>query len=269
LLLEVVRAVIARTLIDGTVGTLFPAVEGAVAVRTPVTSRAGGTMAASEWRQALADFTAHLAGLAAIVEVKELRGCVAVGAATSFGQAVGATSANRRQRPAMLALILSTQQLPVQAGRGWRWGGRLRQRRAGIDVEVAIVRMLLAEVVAGLRLGLTSGEDLLQLFDKVLQILASKFPAEPKYQSWYAAHSGESLGNRGGFPDEWFGKERLHRLFYSPSTPTAEAPVRLQTEPLISTHKWTPAHWDPRGRKQKCRHLPRIQQNIGLKKESF
>jgi len=107
--------------------------------------------------------------------------------------------------------------------------------------------MLLAEVVARLRLGLTSGEDLLELFDKVLQVLASKFSAEPKYQSWYAAHGGESLGNRGGFLDEWFVKERLHRFFYSLSTPTAEAPARLQTG--LSTHKWTPAHWAPRGRK--------------------
>jgi hypothetical protein len=254
LLLEVVRAVIARAFVESGVNTLFPAVESALAVRTPVTSRTGGTMAASQLRQATTDFATELAGLATVIEVKELRRCMAVGAATSFGQGVGATSANRRQRPAMLALILSTQLLPVQAGRGRRWGGRLRQRRAGIDVEVAVVRMLLAEVVAGLRLGLTSGEDLLELFDQVLQILASEFPAEPKYQSCYAAHGGESLGNRGGFPDEWFGKERLHRLFYSPSTPTAEAPVRLQTD--LSTHKWTPAHCDPRGRKQKCRLLP-------------
>jgi hypothetical protein len=267
LLLEVVRAVIARTFVEGGVGTLFPAVKGALAVRTPVTSRAGGTMAGSQLRQALTDFATELAGLATVIEVKELRRCVAVGAATSFGQAVGATSANRRQRPAMLALILSTQLLPVQAGRGRRWGGSLSQGRLGIDVEVAVVRMLLAEVVARLRLALASGEDLLELFDQVLQILASKFPAEPKYQSWYAAHSGESLGNRGGFPDEWIGKERLHRLFYSPSTPTAEAPARLQTG--LSNHKCTPAHCAHRGRKQKCQLLPRIQQNIGFKKESF
>ena len=218
-------------------------------------------------RQALTDFATELAGLAPVIEVEELRRCVAVGAARSLGQAVGATSANRRQRPAMLALILSTQLLPVQAGRGRRWGGRLSQGRVGIDVEVAVVGMLLAEVVARLRLGLTSGEDLLQLFDQVLQILASKLPAEPKYQSWYAAHGGESLGNRGGFPDEWFWKERLHRLFYSSSTPTAEAPAQLQT--CLSTHKWTPAHCAPRGRKQKRRLLPQNQQNIGLKKESF
>jgi hypothetical protein len=58
--------------------------------------------------------------------------------------------------------------------------------------------MLLAKVVAGLRLGLTPGDNVLQLADKVLQVLAGKFPTEPKYQSWYAAHGGESLGNLAG-----------------------------------------------------------------------
>ena len=42
---------------------------------------------------------------------------------------------------------------------------------------------------------------------------------------------------------------------------------RLQTG--LSTHQRTPAHCAPGGRKQKCWLLPRIQQNIGLKKESF
>lgn len=72
----------------------------------------------------------------------------------------------------MLALILSTQLPPVQGRRSWRGGRRLGQGSAGIDVEIAIVRMLLAEVVARLRLGLTSGENLLQLLDEFLQILA-------------------------------------------------------------------------------------------------
>ena len=162
----------------------------------------------------------------------------------------------------MLALILSTQLLPVQAGRGRWWGGRLSQGRAGIDVEVAVVRMLLAEVVARLRFGLSSGENLLQLLDKLLQILAGKFPTKPNDQSWYAAHGGESLGNRGGFPNEWFGKERLHRLFYSPSTPTAQAAAaRLTNGPPLTTPTG--------GRNLRCEFLPRIQQNVGLKIESL
>jgi hypothetical protein len=227
LLLEEVRAVIARAFIEGRVGTLFPAVKGAVTVGTPVMSRAGEAMAASQLRQATTDFAKQLAGLATIVAVEELRRCAAVGATASSWQGAGTAPANRRQGSTLLALILSTQLLPVQGGLGRRRGGP-SQRGLGIDVEIAVVRMLLAEVVARLRLGLTSGEDLLELFDQVLQILASKFPAEPKYQSWYAAHGGESLGNRGGFPDEWFGKERLHRFFYSPSTPTAEAPARFR-----------------------------------------
>jgi hypothetical protein len=66
--------------------------------------------------------------------------------------------------------------------------------------------MLPAEVIARLRLGLTPGENLLQLMDKLLQILAGKFPTEPKYQSWYAALGGESLGNRSACLTGNFGK---------------------------------------------------------------
>jgi hypothetical protein len=58
--------------------------------------------------------------------------------------------------------------------------------------------MLLAEVVAGMDLGFAACQDLLQLLDEVLQIPAGKFPAEPKYQSCYLAHGGESLGNLAG-----------------------------------------------------------------------
>jgi hypothetical protein len=58
--------------------------------------------------------------------------------------------------------------------------------------------MLLAKVVAGLRLGLTPGENVLQLINELLQVLAGKFPAEPKHQSWYLAHGGDSLRNLAG-----------------------------------------------------------------------
>ncbi len=98
----------------------------------------------------------------------------------------------------MIALILSTQLLPVQSRRGSGDGRRLGEGSQRIDVEIPIVWMLLAEVVAGLRLGLTPGENLLQLTDELLQILTGKFPAEPKHQSCYVAHGGESLGNLAG-----------------------------------------------------------------------
>ena len=98
----------------------------------------------------------------------------------------------------MVSLILSTQLPPVQGGGGGSEGGGLGQGSERIDVEIAIVGMLLAKVVAGLRLGLTSGENLLQLMDELLQFLAGKFLAEPKHEAWYVAHGGESLGNLAG-----------------------------------------------------------------------
>ena len=121
-----------------------------------------------------------------------------MGATASSWQGAGSASANWRQRSTMLALILGTQLLPVQGGGRRSLGGGLGQGSQRVDVEIAIVGMLLAKVVAGLRLGLTPGENLLQFVDELLQILARKFPAKPKYQSWYAAHGGDSLGNLAG-----------------------------------------------------------------------
>ena len=155
-------------------------------------------MAAGQLRQALTDFATELAGLTTVIEVEEPGGGIAVSATTGGRQGISTASSNRRQRLPMLALVLSTQLLPVQGRDSRRRRGGLSRRGLGIDVEIAIVRMLLAEVVARLRFGLTSGENLLQLLDKLLQILAGKFPTEPKYQSWYAAHGGESLGNLAG-----------------------------------------------------------------------
>jgi hypothetical protein len=66
--------------------------------------------------------------------------------------------------------------------------------------------MLLAEVVARLKLGFAPSQDLLQLRDEVFEVLAGKFLTEPKHQSWYLAHGGESLGNLAG--SRWVISER-------------------------------------------------------------
>ena len=177
-----------------------------------------------------------------------------------------------RQRSSVGALVVGAQRLPVQGGLWGRDGRRLSQGRLGIDVKVAVVRMLLAKVVAGLRLGLTPGENLLQLMDKLLQVLAGKFPTKPKHQSWYAAHGGESLGNLAG---SWKGDlQNLPRetpppfLFpvkcdgaSSVLKPECGKPSCLTNGPRLTT----PAG----GRKQKCQLPPPTQQITGLKKESF
>ena len=195
LLLEVVRTTLARTFVEGTVDTLFPAEEGVATIGAPVRSLRR-PMTTRDLRQAATDFATQLAGLAAIVAVEEVAGRAAVSATARGGQRIGAGTLNRRQRSAVLALVLNQQLPPIQSAAGRR--GRLGQGGQGIDVEVAIVRMLLAKVVAGLRLGLTPGENRLQLLDQFLQILAGKFSAEPKHPSWYVAHGGESLGNLAG-----------------------------------------------------------------------
>jgi len=69
LFLSVVRAVIGRALVNRAVGELFPATEGAVAVRAPITSF-GRAEARRELRQAATDFAAELRGATSIVAVK-------------------------------------------------------------------------------------------------------------------------------------------------------------------------------------------------------
>src|SRR5262249_51172259 len=126
LLLPVVKAAIARALIDGAVRALFPAVEGAVTVRTPVRGL-GRTMAASELRQAATDFAVQLASLPTIVEVEEGRRCAAVGTTSGGRRPASAPTPNRRQRPTPVSVMLSTQLLPVESRRGRRESGRLGQ----------------------------------------------------------------------------------------------------------------------------------------------
>ena len=167
----------------------------------------------------------------------------------------------------MPAQILSTQLLPVQGERGCRGGGRLGQGNLGIDVKIAVVRVLLAEVVAGLKLGFAPSQYLLQLRHEVFEVLAGKFLTEPKHQSCYLAHGGESLGNLAGSLMGDFGKRDFTAFF------ACRQPRPQEFQPECSKPPWlinrprltTPAG----GRNQKCQFLPRIQQNIGLKKESF
>lgn len=204
--LQVMRAVVARTLVDGAVVKLFPAVEGAVAIRAPVRSFRRA-MAGSELRQAATDFAAQLGALTAVVEVEETARSATVPAAARVRQRPTVTTFHGREGTSTGALVIGAQLPPVQLGLGRGDRGRLGERRLRIDVEIAIVRMLLAEVVAGMDFGFTSREDLLQCLDEVLQIRAGEFSAEPKDQSCYLAHGGASLGNRASSPSGDFRKE--------------------------------------------------------------
>jgi len=227
LLLQVARAAVARTLVDGAVGTLFPAVEGTVAVGTPIRSFAGA-MAGRKLGQAVADFTKQLAGLATVIEVEEIARRTAMSTATVGRRGAFALSPYGSKRSAMPLLIAVTQLLPVPGGLGRRRRGGLNQRGLGIDVKIAVVRMLLAKIVAGMNLGLAPGEDLPQLLDEILQVLASKFPAEPKHQTCYLTHGGESLGNLAGSLKGDLGKRDFTAFLLLPSSPISQPALRPQ-----------------------------------------
>jgi hypothetical protein len=263
LLLKVARAAVARTLVEGAVGTLFPAVEGTVAVGTPIRSFPGA-MAGRKLGQAAADFTKQLAGLATVIEVEEIARRTAMSTATWGRRGAFALSPYGSQGSAMPLLIAITQLLPVPGGlRRRRRRGGLNQRGLGIDVKIAVVRMLLAEVVARLRFGLSSGENLLQFSDELLQVLAGKFPTKPKYQSWYAAHGGESLGNLAGSLKGDLGKRDFTAFLLLQSSPIA------QPDSASQTNQTNRRVTQSRGRNQKYQLPPSFQQIIALKKRSF
>ena len=257
LLLPVVRAVLARAFVDGAVGTLLPGEEGVAAVGAPVRSFRRA-MTASDLRDTATDFAAQLAGFPAIVGVEEVAGCAAVGTTTGGRQGVSAGTLNRRQRSAVLALVLSQQLPPVQGAGGRRgWLGQGGQR---IDVEIAVVRMLLAKIIARLRLGLTAGEDLLQLLDEFLQILAGKFSAEPKHQSWYVAHGGESLGNLAGSLLGELGKRDFTAFFLCRQVPRRSRHRHsAKCQPAFGSPPNALLYPLPGGRKQKPRFSKAIQ----------
>ena len=128
--------------------------------------------------------------------------------------------------------------------------------------------MLLAKVVARLRLGLTPGENVLQLINELLQVLTGKFPAEPKHQSWYLAHGGDSLGNLAGSLKGGLERESPPPFLFAVKSDRRNSALKLEWGKPPCLANRPPAH-RRRGRKQKRQDPPEIQQIIGLKKESL
>jgi hypothetical protein len=213
--------------------------------------------------QAATDFAKQLASLAAIVEVEEIARRTAMSTAAAGRQGACTLSPHGSKGSAMPPLIAVTQLLPVQGGLGRRRRGGLNQRGLGIDVKIAVVRMLLAKIVAGMNLRLAPGQDLLQLLDEVLQVLASKFPAEPKHQTCYLTHGGESLGNLAGSLQGDLGKRDFTAFLLLQSSPIA------QPDSASQTNQTNRRVTQSRGRNQKYQLPPSFQQIIALKKRSF
>jgi hypothetical protein len=131
------------------------------------------------------------------------------------------------------------------------------------------MRMLLAKVVAGLRLGLMPGENLLQLIDELLQVLAGKFPAEPKHQSWYLAHGGDSLRNLAGSWKVGWERESPPPFLFAVKSDRRNSALQPERGklPCLPDRQWVDAFAG--GESKKASIPKKIQQIIGLKKESF
>ncbi len=133
----------------------------------------------------------------------------------------------------------------------------------GIDIEIAIVRMLLAEVITGMHRGVAPGQDLLQLLDRILQVIGGKFSAGPQHQRYYLAHGGGSLENLGGCLKGGSGKKHS-TVFFIPGSSTI--PQSCSAYQACKIHR---SAAQSRGSKQKYRFPSAVQQIIGSRKEMF
>src|ERR1700757_2727423 len=226
-LLQIVRTAVVGTFIEGAVRTLFPTVEGALAIRNPVRGW-GGPMTGSQLGQAVTDFAAQLAGLATVVEIEISGGRPAVPTAAARWRCLTPVTLYRSKGSVTRFLVADTQLLPVQRGRSWMGLGRLSQGSPGIDIEIAIMRMLLAEIIAGSNLGFPLRENLLELTEDLFQFLTGKGFTKPQHKSCYFAQGGGSPWNWTGSFDSLQKRETAPPLAFSVKRNSSFWPVRLQ-----------------------------------------
>jgi hypothetical protein len=106
--------------------------------------------------------------------------------------------------------------------------GRLSQGSPGIDIEIAIMRMLLAEIIAGSNLGFPLRENLLELTDDLFQFLTGKVFTKPQHKSCYFAQGGGSPWNWTGSFDSLQKRETSPPLAFSVKRNSSFRPVRPQ-----------------------------------------
>jgi len=138
-----------------------------------------------------------------------------MGATTGQGKGAVSPTLDRSQGSVMGFLVGGTQLLPVQRGRGGKRLGGLSQGSLGIDIEIAIVRMLLAEIIAGSNLGSPLRENLLELTEDLFQFLTGKLFTKPQHKSCYFAQGGGSPWNLVGSFDSFQRKETSPPLAFS------------------------------------------------------
>ena len=180
-------------------------------------------MAGSDLGQAATDFATQLAGLAAIVAVEITGWSAAMGATTSGRKGTRPPTPNWRQGMAMGFLKPGTQLLPVQGELSGLDDGWLAQRGLGIDGEIPVMGMLLAEIIAGQDLRFPLGKNLLQLSDDVFQFLPAKVFAEPQDESCYFLQGGGSPWNF--VPFDWSQSVATSPPFAFPVKPKAWLPA--------------------------------------------
>lgn len=151
-----------------------------------------------------------------------------MGAMTGRGNGAASATLDRSQGSVMSFLVGGAQLLPVQRGRGGKGLGGLSQGSPGIDIEMAIMRMLLAEIIAGSNLGFPLRENLLELAEDLFQFLTGKLFTKPQHKSCYFAQGGGSPWNLVGSFDSLQRKETSLPLAFSVKRNPSFRPARGQ-----------------------------------------
>lgn len=148
--LEIDRAGVIVTLVNGALELLFPAIEGMPTIGAPEFGF-GFSERFMELEKMTANFTTDLLTKFAIVVVKKFIWGLTVGAASTFGDFLLRTAMlHRVERMTVIFLKGCEQVLPMF---GWLWGRLKLQWPEWVYVEVPVVRMFFLKS----SLGLTSG----------------------------------------------------------------------------------------------------------------
>jgi len=189
---------------------LFPAIESAAAVGTPIACARGFASPSFDLREAPADLASQLRTLLAVVEVKAAAGRAAMSAGVAGGNMSfsGVLSSDRHKRSAVLSFVLGEKLAPVERRSGDIRLRSLSQRRLGINGKLPIVRMLLAKIIAWFDVGIAIGRHINQACDNLLNLPASELRTDPNDEPNNLAHEcglSPFHGLDESFPAPWAG----------------------------------------------------------------
>jgi len=226
---QVVGTGIVVAFVDGASRGMLPAIESPVTVWAPENGLLVFSAGARDLAQSGADFAADLGGVLAVVQIQVGSRRSATQAHHSFGDRFSLSTYDGVKSSTLLLCIVGAQPLPIQDGLCRGGNSRLGQRSQRVDVELAIVGMLVVKIVSGFDLGFSLREDLLKAADDFFQLLARELIAEPQNKSCYFGHGGLSPFDRRDLPLITRGWRHNRHPFFTSSESSKNQTNRLRS----------------------------------------